>query len=94
MYRCHEQISPSLDVHNIPTELVPICIDHYGYVDPQVRQAKLERNLRLILLDLYDYPGDYFILTHLALVNKGLGRLDEAGHYLEQAIRSRVLQSV
>src|SRR5439155_7980847 len=49
-----------------------------GYQDPALRRRKLDRDLRLLVLDQADYPEDAFILFNLGSVYQELGQLAEA----------------
>jgi glycosyltransferase involved in cell wall biosynthesis len=62
--RIHEQIRDSIEMNGYQILDSLINIKHYGYSkkDPQ----KLERNLKLLLLDYAENPDDHFISYHLA----------------------------
>jgi len=55
-----------------------VVIHHVGYQDPAVRNKKLERDLRLLQLDLAEHPDDPFILFNLGSIYQEQGRLAEA----------------
>jgi hypothetical protein len=54
-----------------------VRLRHEGYRDPAVTRRKLERNLRLLELDLADRPGDPFVLFYAGWTRLDLG--DPAG---------------
>ena len=85
-YRVHEQIAPALLLagHTIrPTDIV---IQHSGYQDAQVHLQKLQRNARLLELDLQDHPNDGFLLFNLGTAYEELGHTAEAITLLRQSL--------
>jgi hypothetical protein len=62
-YRVHEQIAPAVRRAGGRLVLTDIGIVHVGYKHPADVQAKLERNLRLIDLNLEQAPVDGFLLA-------------------------------
>jgi len=64
-YRVHEQIVPALRAAGIPVRWTEIGIGHVGYVDPALRDSKLDRNLRILLAELRERPGDPFVLFNI-----------------------------
>src|SRR5262249_41280693 len=61
-YRVHEQILPSVRRRGGQVRQAPVIIQHTGYQDPSLRGRKLQRDLRLLQLDLQDHPDEPFIL--------------------------------
>ena len=59
---------------------------HTGYVDRELRDRKLERDLRLLRLDLQDHPGDPFINFNLGAVAIERRQWDEALGFLERSL--------
>ncbi len=59
---------------------------HTGYVDRELRDRKLERDLRLLRLDLQDRPGDPFINFNLGAVAIERRQWDEALGFLERSL--------
>src|SRR5262249_34325222 len=53
-------------------------LEHFGFHDPAVQGAKVERNLRLLRLEAAERPDDTFVLFNLASVHLGSGRPAEA----------------
>jgi glycosyltransferase involved in cell wall biosynthesis/Flp pilus assembly protein TadD len=85
-YRVHEQIQPAVErtggvVH--PTDIV---IEHSGYQDPALYRRKAERNLRLLLLEDGERPGDPFVLFNLGWTYKHLGQTVTALAYYRRAL--------
>lgn len=74
--RIHEQIAESIAAAGYEIADSQIIIKHHGYEtnDP----AKAKRNLRLLIEDLADSPGDPFILYHIAETEFALGQYPEA----------------
>jgi len=77
-YRVHDQILPALKQRRVRVCWSNVVIHHVGYQDPAVRSKKLERDLRLLQLDLVEHPDDPFILFNLGSVYQEQGRLAEA----------------
>ena len=65
-YRVHEQILPALRRANVPVRWTNLTVRHTGYTDPVLRARKLDRDIRLLELDLIDLPNDPFVLFNLA----------------------------
>jgi tetratricopeptide (TPR) repeat protein len=55
-----------------------VVIHHVGYRDPALRRRKLERDLRLLLMELSEQPDDAFTLFNLGCVYQEMERLEEA----------------
>jgi glycosyltransferase involved in cell wall biosynthesis/Tfp pilus assembly protein PilF len=72
-YRVHEQILPALKATGTQMRWTDIVIHHVGYQDPALTRHKLERNLRLLHLDIAEHPDDPYILFHLGWANLELG---------------------
>src|SRR5579875_2423548 len=85
-YRVHEQILPSLRKAGHAVRNSGIFIEHSGYLDPALRRQKLERNLRLLHLDLAERPNDPFTLFNLGWAYADLGRIAEAIPLLERSL--------
>src|SRR5579875_139278 len=85
-YRVHEQILPSLRKAGHAVRNSGIFIEHSGYLDPALRRQKLERNLRLLHLDLAERPNDPFTSFNLGWAYADLGRIAEAIPLLERSL--------
>lgn len=62
--RVHEQIRESIETSGYDVIETEIAIYHKGYFTES--QKKMERNRRLLEMDLRDNPDDSFLLYHLA----------------------------
>ncbi len=85
-YRVHEQILPGLNRAHVPVRWTDLTVRHTGYVDRELRDRKLERDLRLLRLDLQDHPGDPFINFNLGAVAIERRQWDEALGFLERSL--------
>jgi len=86
-YRVHEQILPSLKRAGHAVRFSDIAIDHSGYLDPALRHQKLQRNLRLLHLDLAERPNDAFTLFNLGWAFADLGRCGDAIPFLHKSLQ-------
>jgi tetratricopeptide (TPR) repeat protein len=86
-YRVHEQILPSLKKLGHAVHFTSIAIEHSGYLDPALRHKKLERNLRLLNLDLAERPNDAFTLFNLGWAYADLGRCADAIPFLQRSLQ-------
>jgi len=77
-YRVHEQILPSLRLTGAKVHFSDVEIQHVGYIDPEVHARKLQRNLRLLNMELAECPNDPFILFNLGGAYGELQRPREA----------------
>jgi len=94
-YRVHEQLLPSLRRAGVGVRFTDIVIEHTGYVDPALRDRKMERNLRLLHLDQAERPDDPFTLFNLGVGYSQLGKLAEAIGLLRRSLeRSRPGDSI
>ena len=85
-YRVHEQITPAVLALGHPLRSTDIVIAHSGFEDIQVHRGKLQRNLRLLELDLQDNPDDPFVLFNLGTAYADMGRLEEAITALQRSV--------
>jgi hypothetical protein len=51
-YRVHEQILPALRRAKIPVRWTDLTVRHTGYSDKELRERKLDRDLRILTLEL------------------------------------------
>jgi GT2 family glycosyltransferase/Tfp pilus assembly protein PilF len=77
-YRVHEQTLPAVNRLGGQVRWTDVIIDHVGYQDASQRRAKLERNLRLLVLDDAERPDDPFTLFNLGWTLMDLGKTGEA----------------
>jgi glycosyltransferase involved in cell wall biosynthesis/Flp pilus assembly protein TadD len=85
-YRVHEQILPAVRRLKHQVRRCDVVIDHTGYRDPALRQRKLERDLRLLLLEHAESPDDPFNLFNLGWLHIDRGRPDEALPFLRRSL--------
>jgi tetratricopeptide (TPR) repeat protein len=83
-YRVHEQILPALSSTGTSMQETGIAIEHAGYQEPHQARIKLERNLRLLLLDHEAFPRHPYILLYLGWTYLDLGQPAEALPFLER----------
>ncbi len=67
-YRVHEQILPALRQTETDIRWSKVRVHHVGYVDPDLRARKLQRDLKLLQQQLAEYPDDPFCLFNLGAV--------------------------
>ncbi len=82
----HEVILPSLLAQGMTPMRTDIVVDHVGYTDSVMLQAKGQRNLRLLEQRRADGDDAPALPFHLAQTYLGLGRYDEAIAELEGLI--------
>jgi glycosyltransferase involved in cell wall biosynthesis len=85
-YRVHEQILLSLRAFGTQVQQTDIIIEHVGFAEAALQGAKVDRNLRLLELELAEHPDDTFVLYNLGAVAMTQGRTGEALGYFEQCI--------
>jgi tetratricopeptide (TPR) repeat protein len=86
-YRIHEQIRPAILRSGGSTRRSDVVIYHTGYQDPREKHAKLQRNLRLLLLENQEHPGDALTLFHLGWTYWQLGQPQQAWQPLCESLR-------
>jgi tetratricopeptide (TPR) repeat protein len=85
-YRIHEQIRPSIQRAGGVTRWTDVEIFHSGYQNHAEKHKKLERNLRLLLLENTERPEDALTLFHLGWTHYLMGRPAEAWGPLERSL--------
>jgi len=85
-FRVHEQILGTLRDQGGVVRWVDVVVHHVGYSDPTLRRQKLERDLRLLLLQEQDEPGHAFTLFNLGSIYQELGRHAEALPFLQRSL--------
>ncbi len=89
-YRVHEQILPAVRAGGGELRRTDIVIHHAGFRDPVRQEAKVDRNLRLLLMEARERPEDAFILFNLGSVYLGRGQGEAALPLLQRSLsRSR-----
>jgi glycosyltransferase involved in cell wall biosynthesis/Flp pilus assembly protein TadD len=77
-FRVHEQILPALNALGARIGWADIVIHHTGYQDAGLRRRKLDRDRRLLDLELKDRPDHPYALFNLGSVLQELGQHREA----------------
>jgi len=77
-YRVHEQILPALRRAGGDVRFTGVRVHHVGYQDPALRARKLQRDIRLLLMENEEHPDDPFTLFNLGSVLLELGRPEQA----------------
>jgi tetratricopeptide (TPR) repeat protein len=77
-FRVHEQILPAARRSGADVRWADVVVHHTGYRDPALRRRRLERDLRLLLLEQPEQPDNPFTLFNLGQVYQELGRPAEA----------------
>jgi tetratricopeptide (TPR) repeat protein len=85
-YRIHEQIRPAIQRSGGVTRWTDVVINHSGYQDAADKYRKLERNLRLLLLEDAERPNETSTLFHLGWTYYLMGRPVEARGPLERTL--------
>ena len=85
-YRVHEQIQPAVEKAGGIVRATAICIDHSGYDDEAVYRRKLERNIKLLLLEDRERPNDPFTLMNLGWAYKDMGQVAAALAYYRRGL--------
>jgi glycosyltransferase involved in cell wall biosynthesis/Tfp pilus assembly protein PilF len=73
-FRVHEQILPAIRALGHEVRWSDVVVHHTGYRDPALRHRKLERDLRLLLLENAERPDHAFTLFNLGSVYQELGK--------------------
>lgn len=85
-YRVHEQDLPSVRRLGGEVRFTDVVVTHTGYLDPALRGRKLQRDLRLLRLDLAEQPDEPFLLFNLGSILQELGRHPEAVPALRRSL--------
>ena len=94
-YRVHEQILPGVRATQGTVRFSEVIIQHVGYQDPALRRRKLDRDLRLLHMELAEQPHDPFVHFNLGSVYLELDQTAKALPHLEQSLaRSHVSDSI
>lgn len=86
-HRIHEQILPAIRRANGEVAFTDICVVHSGSDrTPEGRARKLERDYRLLELDLQERPDHPFVLFNLGMTYDDDQRYDEAIRHLKRCL--------
>jgi len=78
-YRVHEQILPALRRRGVDLRRSEVVIQHAGYQDAGRRRQKLDRDLRLLLMENDERLDDPFTLFNLGALYQETDRAAEPG---------------
>jgi glycosyltransferase involved in cell wall biosynthesis len=94
-HRVHEQILPALRRTGVDLRRSDVVIQHGGHEDAGLRRRKLERDLRLLLIENEERPDDPFTLFNLGSLYHETARPAEALPLLQRSLdRSRPRDSI
>ncbi len=85
-YRVHEQILPAVRRTGGVLRQTDIVIEHAGFQDPALQEPKVERNLRLLRLEMREHPDDPFVLFNLGSVYLSRGQAEAALPLLRRSL--------
>lgn len=85
-YRVHEQIQPAVESSGGTVRPTVVYIEHSGYQDATAYRRKLERNLRLLLLEERERPDDPFTLMNLGWAHQERGHNVMALAYCQRGL--------
>ena len=85
-YRVHEQILGGVKSAGGRSEWSDVVIRHIGYTDPALRGRKLERDLRLLRLEVQEQPDDPFTLFNLGSHYHEVNKPAEALPHLRRSL--------
>jgi glycosyltransferase involved in cell wall biosynthesis len=87
--RIHEQILPAIQKLNGKVLQSDIVIDHWAYgATAEKKKERAQRNLRLLLKDGDENPGDAFICYNLGMTFRELANNTKAIFWLQKAIEN------
>jgi tetratricopeptide (TPR) repeat protein len=86
-YRVHEQILGSIRALGGTVRWSDVVIHHTGYQDPALRQRKLHRDQRLLMMEHAENPDDPFVMFNLGMILHEMQRPGEALGYLSESLR-------
>ncbi|MBL8820637.1 MAG: glycosyltransferase, partial [Planctomyces sp.] len=86
-HRIHEQILPSIRRAGGAVQFTDLYVIHSGSdPTPEVRRRKLERDFRILHLDLADRPDHPFVLFNLGMTYDDANQHAEAERYLRRCL--------
>lgn len=86
-HRIHEQILPAIRRQNGDVSFTNIHVIHSGSDQtPEVRQRKLERDFRILKLDLEERPDHPFVLFNLGMTYEDAEEYEKAEQHLRRCI--------
>src|SRR5208337_3680653 len=84
--RLHEQIFPSAARAGLEMVTTDIVINHFGYMNEQIRMAKAWRNLAILERERAEGRDDGALHFFLAMISAPLGKRKEAIGSMEKAL--------
>jgi glycosyltransferase involved in cell wall biosynthesis/tetratricopeptide (TPR) repeat protein len=85
-HRIHEQILPALRLTGVTILFSDLTINHVGYQEPGLRARKLERDMRILLLEHSEMPNHPFTLFNLANAYRQKGDTVQALDYFRKSL--------
>jgi len=87
-HRIHEQILPSIRRRGGNVCFTHVHVVHSGSCQsPQTRKKKLERDFRILKLDLLECPDHPFVLFNMGMTCEDAGMYEDANEYLLRSIQ-------
>lgn len=87
-FRIHEQILGAIRRAGGLVNFTDIYVEHLGSVlSPTRRKEKLERDLRILQLELIDRPDHPFVLFNLGMTFEDAGQYVQAAQFLEKCVK-------
>ncbi len=62
-YAVHEQILPALRRANVPVRWTVVIARHTGYIDPALRERKLQRDCKILASELAENSGQWPVVS-------------------------------
>jgi tetratricopeptide (TPR) repeat protein len=85
--RIHEQVLPSIRRLGGQVAWTDLFVVHSGSDQtPEGKQRKIERDLRILKLDLAERPDHPFVLFNLGMTYEDIGQYDEAEKWLRRCL--------
>jgi tetratricopeptide (TPR) repeat protein len=86
-HRVHEQVLGALRRTNAQVHFCDVEIRHVGYTNPELKRRKLQRDLRLLLMEHTEHADHPFTLFNLASSYLELGQPAEALSFIERSLQ-------
>jgi glycosyltransferase involved in cell wall biosynthesis len=80
--RIHERLT----IEGLEPRTTEVVVRHFGYIDPEIKRAKAERNLAMLERELRSGNGDAYVNYYLSLTYEGLNRHGEALRHMLEAL--------
>lgn len=85
--RIHEQVLPSIRRAGGAVEWTDLFVVHSGSDhSPKGKQRKIERDLRILKLDIAERPDHPFVLFNLGMTYENIGDADQAERWLRRCL--------